>query len=561
MEQDDPDRSDEPDAILPGITRRRFIALLAVVAAAGTAGVALLRGLAGGGAPSPAPGSAAPSAQSTTPPAPSAAPSVLGPEESGPIETGPPEGPNRVSRENTRAGSTRWELPLAGTGGAQGYVSDVSVAAGDTVSLCIDSTASLVTVTAYRIGWYGGDGARLVGRWRDLPVRPQPAPTNNPVTGMTRCEWAPVLQLPVPAHWVSGLYLFLLEPKGLSPQYVPLWVREMKAVAPILFLSSMTTFQAYNQWGGKSLYPDGSAGAKTISGGANAVTVSFDRPDDSYRGGGRCLRWEPQFIRWIEAGGYDLAYAADMDLQRHPELVSGRKLIIVQGHAEYWSAGMRRTLEAAIAAGTNVAFFSANEIYWRCRFDDTVGGRYRSVTSYRLAAIDPLASTDPAQVTTKWRELPSREPESLVIGQMYGHMVSTPADFICSAPDHWIYQGTGMQAGDGITNLVGQEYDRFYPDPALHPPGTEVLATSPVIPNYGHPVDPTAPAPSGEPASPVQNATIYTAPSSATVFAAGTIQWSWGLDDWGNQDYAGVHTPVDPRAQAITANILDKLGS
>jgi len=560
MEDDDSDRPTDQDGRPFGITRRRFIALVAVVVAAGAAGWELLRGPGGGAAPGPTPASSAPLAQGSAVPVPSAEPSVLGPEETGPIETGPPEGPNRVSRENTRAGSTRWELPLAGTGGAQGYFSDVSVVAGDSVSLHLDSAASLVTVTAYRIGWYGGAGGRLVGRWRDIAVEAQPEPATDPVTGMVWCDWHPALEFPVPADWVSGLYLFLLEPKGLSPQYVPLWVREAKTPAPILFLSSMTTFQAYNQWGGKSLYPDGSTGATTVSGGANAVTVSYDRPYDSYRGGGRCLRWEPQFIRWIEAGGYDLAYAADMDLERHPELFQGRKLIIVQGHAEYWSVGMRRTLEAAIAAGTNVAFFSANEIYWRCRFENSVGGKYRSVTCYRLAAIDPLASTDPAQATTKWRELPSRDPESLVIGQMYGHVVSIPADFICSRPDHWIYQGTGMQAGDGITNLVGQEYDRFYPDPALHPPGTQVLAISPVLPTYGHAVDVDRPPPSGEPASPVQNATIYTAPSGATVFSAGTIQWSWGLDDWGNQDYDGVHTPVDPRAQAITANILDRLG-
>lgn len=540
------------------MTRRRFLAVLAVTLAAGAAGWELLRGLAGG-TPGPTPAPAPSSAQGAASPAPSVAASVLGPEETSPIETGPPPGPNRVARENTRPGSTRWELPLTGTGDAQGYFSDVSVAAGETVSLHIDSTAPLVTVTAYRIGWYGGSGGRPVGRWRDLPVRPQPTPVTDPVTGTIRCRWAPALEVPIPDHWVSGLYLFLLEPKGLSPQYVPLWVRETTVVAPILFLSSMTTFQAYNEWGGKSLYPDGSTGAITVSGGPHAVTVSYDRPYDEYRGAGRCLRWEPQFIRWLESGGFDLAYAADMDLERHPEQVLGRKLIVVQGHPEYWSVGMRRTLELAIAAGTNVAFFSGNEIYWRCRFENRPGGMYRSITCYRLAVLDPLSLTDPTQATTKWREPPSPEPEALVIGQMYGHMVTAPSDFICTQPDHWIYQGTGMVAGDGILNLVGQEYDRFYPDPALHPPGTEVLAVSPVRPDYGHPVSAFGPPPSGEPDPPVQNATIYTAPSGATVFSAGTIQWSWGLDDWGDQDYAGVHTPVDPRAQTITRNILGRL--
>jgi hypothetical protein len=39
------------------------------------------------------------------------------------------------------------------------------------------------------------------------------------------------------------------------------------------------------------------------------------------------------------------------------------------------------------------------------------------------------------------------------------------------------------------------------------------------------------------------------------------MQWSWGLDDWGNQEFQGVHTQVDPRAQRITENILTRLGA
>jgi hypothetical protein len=87
-----------------------------------------------------------------------------------------------------------------------------------------------------------------------------------------------------------------------------------------------------------------------------------------------------------------------------------------------------------------------------------------------------------------------------------------------------------------------------------------VLATSPVQPNLGHDAGIYG-VPSNEPQVPVHNATIYTAPSRATVFSAGTIQWSWALDDWGLPDLEGIRTPLDWRAGRITSNVLDRLGT
>jgi hypothetical protein len=268
----------------------------------------------------------------------------------------------------------------------------------------------------------------------------------------------------------------------------------------------------------------------------------------------------------MEGSGYDVAYAADLDLARDPGIVAGRRLIIIVGHPEYWSAAMRSALEGAIAAGTNVAFFSSNEMYWQVRFDDAVSnpaavpGSFRTITCYRDANLDPLSASDPAHTTVQWAQPPVNDPESRVIGEMYGHMMERPADWIVTAPDSWIYAGTGLTAGEAITNLVGQEYDQFRPQ--LAPPGAnvQIVATSPVEPDLLSQTEADATPAPDEPAAAVQNATIYTAPSGATVFAAGTMQWGWALDPWGNFSYRGVHTPVDPRAKLIAANILGRLG-
>ena len=58
----------------------------------------------------------------------------------------------------------------------------------------------------------------------------------------------------------------------------------------------------------------------------------------------------------------------------------------------------------------------------------------------------------------------------------------------------------------------------------------------------------------------VQTATIYSADSGATVFAAGTFQWSWALDTFGQRSFRGVTTPPDRRVERMTRNLFDRLG-
>ena len=222
-----------------------------------------------------------------------------------------------------------------------------------------------MSVGVFRLGWYGGTGARLVARWKDLSVAPQPEPTVDASTGLIVARWSTLLRITIPEDWVSGIYIAELYPRTGNAEYTTFIVREPTPQAPILWLSPVTTHEAYNNWGGKSLYHDNSSGAVTLAGDTRAVAVSFDRPYAEYRGAGRVLRWEYPFLRWMEGAGYDVGYAADLDLARNPGIVAGRKLIVIVGHPEYWSAGMRSTLEAAIAAGTNVAFFSSNEMYWQ----------------------------------------------------------------------------------------------------------------------------------------------------------------------------------------------------
>ncbi len=441
----------------------------------------------------------------------------------------------------------------------EGYADPASVAPGDVLRLHVRAPAgvSRVDVQVFRLGWYGGAGGRLVATMRRIKVDRQPEPWRDPATGLVEPRWSAALAVAVPASWTSGLYMAVLA-AGAVRRWAPFVVREGLPSAPILVVSAVATAHAYNTWGGASLY---SAVGQAAAGGARrASAVSLARPLAAERGSGTVLRWEYPFARWAERAGFDVAYAADIDLELHPESLIGRRLVVLVGHPEYWSVPMRQAVEGALAAGTNLAFLAANAVYWRIRVDAGSGGPGRTIVCYKDAGRDPLAATDPARATVRWRDDPAADPESRLIGQEYAHICSPASDFVVADPGHWVFEGTGLGAGDRLAGLVGPEYDSVDISSDV-PAGLAVLARSPVVARTGQESGGLA-----IPGAPAQTATFYVAPSGASVFSAGTIQWSWGLDGWSSgaartgRRRRSTDARVDPRVGVITSNLLHRLG-
>jgi len=459
---------------------------------------------------------------------------------------------NLVRQENAMRGTDEWLIGgLPAT--IQGYLDRASVATGDQLALRVDAPAPF-DVEWYRLGWYDGLGGRLVRVDPGLPAVPGTGPLVDSPTGRADALWQPCLELGVPEDWSTGMYVAVLRPHAGNPGYVPFIVKRPPVdPAPVLFVSAALTWQAYNTWGGANLYDASMSDSPEISRGRRAVQVGFDRPYELRQGAGYQQRWELQFVRWQEREGVDVDYAADLDLELDPGILAGRRLIVFAGHHEYWSRPMRTALETAVASGVNVLFLSANEVYWQVRLEPSPLGPARRVTCYKAARLDPMASTQPELTTCRWRERPVNDPEAPVIGQMYGHIVRRPGDWVATQTDHWLYQGTGLRDGDHLINLVGQEYDSYFPE--LGNPGTVILARSPIDAVIG------ADQLVGRYVSPaVHNATMYTANSGATVFAAGTFQWSWAIDQFGGRSYRGSATPYDARVVRMTQNLFDRLG-
>src|SRR3954465_7502448 len=403
-----------------------------------------------------------------------------------------------IAAENQRPGTANWEITQPALHQEiEGYASRTSIDAGEAIDLLVNTRAPRYVVDVFRMGWYGGAGARRVAGpiVRDGVVQDTPSP--DAATGLIECQWHDPFTLftrDSDGPWTTGIYLARLtmlpgrdarETSASTPglqSFVVFVVRDDARPSALLFQSSVTTFAAYNNWGGKSLYAFN-------SGGAPARKVSFDRPyaTNPYGvrldGAGDFLRrWEYNAVRFLERNGYDVEYVTDVDTHRRAAAPGTTRVFLSVGHDEYWSWQMREHVEAARDRGVHLAFLGANTCYWQIRFEPNArGDGDRTIVAYKEAAgdLDPLATDrrpeNNRQVTGRWRDRPTSRPEERLVGVMYA-AAPDDADIVVTDVDHWAFAGTGLRAGDRLPGLLGYEVDAVY---GGGPHGLERLAHSP----------------------------------------------------------------------------------
>jgi len=418
----------------------------------------------------------------------------------------------------------------------RGYADQVSVNLGGAITFYVSTAQPTYRIEVYRMGWYHGAGARLMASSPTLTGQNQPVPSPDPNTGLVEANWQPSSTLNTSTTWTSGVYLGKLIAADGSVGYLTFVVRDDASTAGIVYQVPVTTYEAYNNWGGKSLYDFSSTGD------IPAVKVSFDRPYSAWSGAGSLFDGDYNMIRWLESQGYDVTYTTSLDVHRSAAPVTGHKVFLSPWHDEYWSKAMRDNVTAARDRGMHLAWFGANNVYWQIRMEaSTTGAADRVITCYKDASTDPLATTTPALTTTTWRDPPVSKPENQLLGVMYqsNFQYGTSFPWVVSTPTNWVYTGTGVKGGTQIPGLVGYEFDKTFAN-GVSPVGLVKLSASPVTDGAG--------------VRGTQNAGVYTAPSGAIVFSAGTIYWSWKIDD---NEYQ--HHGTDARVQRMTANILNKM--
>ena len=314
-------------------------------------------------------------------------------------------------------------------------------------------------------------------------------------------------------------------------------VRRFHSTSAILVQVPVNTWEAYNGWGGKSLYPFSSADAR------QAIRVSFDRPFDWFLPGGqRPLGWELPLVGFLEREGYDVSYQSDVWTSSHPRSLLHHHLDVVAGHDEYWTRAMRDGWDAARDAGVNLAFMGANAAYWQVRLQD----QGRTIFTYK-SMYDP--EPNPALKTAMFRELVPPRYECELIGiQSQGAVLNwQPGDYTIEAgafATGWT-RGTGFRPDAVVRGIVSVESDTI--------PGNQTATSS-----CGNAVTVLFHRERGSDKDGNADATVYTAPSGARVFASGSHQFAWGLTDFPSIPDEG-HGFADARLQRFMANAFDDL--
>jgi hypothetical protein len=425
-------------------------------------------------------------------------------------------GANPVQRENSRPGTPGWEIPAGAGTVISGYASELSVVPGQTFHLHVAAPpGSRYRVLVYRLGWYRGIGGRLItcvpGCHSSRPATAQPPPsTPDSVTGLFRAPWRVTDAVQMAPDAVSGYYEAKLEIVGGAHAgavgSVPLIVRQSPAAAPsaVLVQVPVNTWEAYNPWGGKSLYQFNSP--------RHASEVSFDRPFDQREFHDMGTELELPWVRFLEREGVDVAYQTDADTDARPGSLLHHRLVFAIGHDEYWTQRMRGGFDRALALSTNL-MFGSNAGEWRMRYH----ARRRTLVEWREPSLDPIHS----------RRLENGffrtfgEPECKLMGVQHRWaaqrgLTAPPTSYTVVGPrsDPWL-SAAGLAPGDVIHGVVGYEWDSRI----------RGCFAGRVVPLM------TAPLRGADAVSHSADMVRATAPSGGRVFAMGTMELAWALDD------------------------------
>jgi hypothetical protein len=477
----------------------------------------------------------------------------------------PTSGPQpTVAAENREPGTRSWRLPgpsedVGGlrSGDLSGYVADQAIGPGQTERIYVSAPGSPnVRIAIYRMGWYGGTGGREVLVSDALPLVPQPSCTHRAATGLTECDWHPTLSFSIPPALPSGIYIAKLSAR--SGQSDCLFVVLSARRQPLLAQLPTSTYEAYNAWGGDSLYPGGSDRVG-ITGTTQGIEVSYARPYDSVTGAGQFFARDVAMVWFLERYGYPVSYTTSESVDGDPGQLLGHRAVIDFGHSEYWSERQADGFAAALKAGVNLLFLGSDTMAWRVRYAPAsaaasqAGEPDHSLVSYKEhAALDP-DHTDPTgpfpaggAPLTGSAYLGCITPRLSVPGPpTYRYYAWAPAP---SLQPGWLFAGTGITAGTRISGIVGYELDMRTPS---SPPATHLIGSgaAPCMPS-----EPDEPTPG--PGQDVAETTIYTAPSGALVFNTGTLGWELGLEPVPSASPDAPRAP-DSRVVAMTRNLLD----
>ena len=491
---------------------------------------------------------------------------------------------NPVACENALTGTPQsvWDSGNVNDTYIQGFADPFSVNVGGSINFKISSAASSYSIDIYRMGYYAGDGARLIASITpNISVsQNQPACNTNTVTGLVDCgNWGVSATWNVPTTVVSGVYFAHIYTAGSTHEnQIPFVVTNTASTSKIVFMTSDETWQAYNDWGGYSLYTGDATGSPWGTSSLDpgrAVQVSYNRPFatrfDTPGGQDYFFSMEFPMVEFLEENGYDVSYVSEADVSAPgaASMLEQHKVFLNAGHSEYWDAGARTNLTTARDADVNVALFTGNTMWWKTRWANSQYGNeaYRTLITYK-ESLDSVQSdpADPPTWTGAWRDPrftasgdDGGQPENALTGQLWtvnccSYAYQVPGQYAKLA----LWKNTAvanLSASQTYTSpndeTLGYEWDSDV-DNGFRPAGE--IDMSKTCENVSQALL-TVNEDIGS-ANECNSFTLYKASSGALVFDAGTVQWAWGL----NNNHDGDENGTDPALQQATVNLLAMMG-
>lgn len=465
---------------------------------------------------------------------------------------------NAIIDENRKAGTTSWRLAASpATGFIDGFSGENYVTNGNDLDLYVSTSDPSFHVDAYRMGYYGGAGGRLVWSSGKIAGAQQPPCALTRGVNMVSCDhWNKSLVVSITPSFMQGDYLFKLIGRGGQQSYIPLTVWDPSSTAAYLLVARTLTEQGWNTYGGYDYYQGLGpcpAGSSTYPACNRARVVSFDRPITEGRGASDFLGNEYPLIYWAEQHGLDVAYATDVTLSEHPNVMANHRAILSLGHDETWTNAERVGALSALARGTNIVFFGAAALVRHSRLQASPLGADREEVDYRDAASDPLnAAGQPMQVTgNTWASPPTNWSEVTLTGEGYAGFGegNLTFPFVVYDASSWLFKGTQLKDGSSIPGVIKSDVDhasRLYATPAnLQLLGHSPLPTSKFYTNQGEWSGYT-----------YSDATYWTdTRSKGGVFDSGTVNWIDAMETCTSR----ADCPA-PLLQKITGNLLHLFG-
>ncbi|HEY7437861.1 MAG TPA: N,N-dimethylformamidase beta subunit family domain-containing protein [Acidimicrobiia bacterium] len=392
-----------------------------------------------------------------------------------------------VVAENARPGTSAWIITNRGPGFIEGFADKNYATVGDPVDLFVSTDATTYTVTAYRMGWYQGLGAREI--WASPPIQGsvQPHCPVDHATNMVSCtNWHSALTISVNSTFVPGDYLLKLVGNRRQQAYVPLTVWDPASTATYLIMNRSLVEQGWNAYGGYSYY-QGTGSCILDEHGYppcnRARVVSFDRPYDG-DGASDFLGNEYPLVQYAEELGLDATYCTDVCISEQPKFLLQHRALLALDHDETWTNSERTGALLALRAGVNMAFFGAATLVRHARLEPSSFGRDRQEVDYRNSSEDPLDGQGaPLEVTgNTWDEPPTSWAASSFVGQIYSGYVEPHENnlpMVVYDPSSWVFHGLPVTKGTTIPNMINSDIEHIDPGQPM-PRNIQVLAHSPI---------------------------------------------------------------------------------